>query len=58
MKSAIPFLLAILLAAGPCSGCSTSAAPPPKPSPAKRLPDGERALRDSLAHTATQPRRK
>jgi hypothetical protein len=58
MKSAIPFLLAILLATGACCGCSTTAAPPPKPSPAKRLPDGERALRDSLAHTNPAPRRK
>jgi hypothetical protein len=58
MKSAIPFLLAILFAAGTCCGCSTSAAPPPKPFPAKRLPDGERALRDSLAHTTPKPRRK
>jgi len=45
-------LLFLLLA-----GCAAPA-PPPKPSSAKPRPNGEQQLRQSLAHTKSQPRRK
>jgi hypothetical protein len=54
MKPTINSLLTISLAFGLCVGCSPP--PKPKPSAAHPQPDGEKALRDSLAHT--QPRRK
>lgn len=55
MKPAILYLLAMSLVIGGWAGCSPP--PPPKPSPIRPLPDGERALRDSLSHTHPQPRR-
>ncbi len=55
MKPTINYLLAISLAFGLCVGCSP---PKPKPSAAHPQPDGEKALRNSLANTHTQPRRK
>jgi hypothetical protein len=58
MKPTIASSLLILLTLGVVCGCSTSAKPP-KPTPIRRQTDGEKALRDSLAHTQpTTPHRK
>ncbi len=56
MKPTLICLLATSLVIGPCVGCSPT--PKPKPSAAHPRSDGEKALRNSLANTHTQPRRK
>jgi hypothetical protein len=56
MKFFFTFLVATSLMIGACAGCSPP--PKPKPSAAHPRPDGEKALRNSLANTHTQPRRK
>jgi hypothetical protein len=57
MKATIVYLIAVLIVIGSCCGCSPSPHEP-KPSPAQRQPDAEKALRDSLSHTHPPPRRK
>ena len=54
MKSAIAYSLLILLTLDVACGC-TNSAKPSKPTPIRRQTDGEKALRDSLAHTQTTP---